>query len=104
MGSGREREVILVADEEECEVWACEGAGVGKEGGEGGEARMGGDVVDQQGTGGAAVVAARHAAEAFLAGCIPELELDSFPARSRTDFDDLGRELDADGLRGEDAP
>lgn len=39
-----------------------------------------------------------------MSGGVPELEFDPFLVRSRADFDNTGRELDADGLGGEDAP
>ena len=37
-----------------------------------------GDVVDEEGTGGAAVVGAGDGAEGFLAGCVPYLKLSKF--------------------------
>lgn len=77
-----------------------QGAGVGQEGGEGVEGGAGGEVVDEDGAGGAAVVGARDAAEALGAGRVPQLELDAFAA----DADGFGGEFDADGLGGEDAP
>lgn len=33
-----------------------------------------------------------------------DLQFYPFPPRAGADFDDLGRELDADGLRGQDPP
>jgi hypothetical protein len=68
------------------------------------ETPVGGDVVDEDGARGAAVVGAGDGAEALGARRVPELELDALAAGAGADLDDLGGELDADGLRGEDAP
>ena len=64
---------------------------------------MRGDIVNQQGAGSAAVIAACDAAEALLPRRVPELELDAFAGGAGADADDAAAEFDADGLRGEDA-
>jgi len=68
-------EVEFVADEEEGEVRRGEGARVVEEGLEVGEGVVRGDVVDEDGAGGAAVVGAGYRAEAFGSGGVPELLL-----------------------------
>mmetsp|Transcript_86527 Transcript_86527/g.220495 ORF Transcript_86527/g.220495 Transcript_86527/m.220495 type:complete len:276 (+) Transcript_86527:3-830(+) len=55
-----------------------------------------GDVVDDQGTGSAAVIAPRDRPIPFLPGGVPNLEFDA-PA---TDLDDFGTELHTDGVGG----
>ena len=82
----------------------CQRARVGEKRRQRGERRRVANVVDEHGAGRAAVVGARDGAEALCAGGVPELQLEAFPARAVADFDDLAGELDADGLRGEDAP
>jgi len=59
---------------------------------------MGGDVVDEDGAGGAPVVGSRDGPESLRASRVPELKLYALPPRSRADFDDLAGELDPDGL------
>ncbi len=54
------------------------------------------DVVDEERTCCAAVVAPGDGSEALLACGIPELELDALVS----DLDEAARELDADGVRG----
>lgn len=55
-----------------------------------------GDVVDDEGADGSAVVGGGDGAEALLAGCVPDLGLHLLAL----DFDDLSLELDADGGLG----
>jgi hypothetical protein len=62
------------------------------------------DIIDQYRPRRAAVVRSRHGPEAFRPRRVPELQLDPFPPRTGPDTDDLGCELDADGLGGEGAP
>ncbi len=66
-------EVELVADEEEGEIRGGEGAGVVEEGLEVVKGRVGGDVVDEDGAGRAAVVGSGDGAEAFGSCSVPEL-------------------------------
>jgi hypothetical protein len=52
-----------------------------------------GDVVDEEGADGGAVVGAGDGAEVLLAGSVPDLQLDDLLG----ELDGLGCELDADG-------
>ena len=88
--------VCFVADKDEGDVSIAERAGVVKPHADvvvGVSVR---DVVDKEGSGGAAVVAAGHRAEPVLARSVPDLELDLLPAY----LYDLAPELNTDGVRG----
>jgi hypothetical protein len=52
-----------------------------------------GDVIDEKGSDGTAVVGASDGPEIFLASCIPDLQFDVFVI----DGDGLGAELNSDG-------
>ena len=94
------RNVELVPRQQQRQVRAGEHARVVEEGGQRGERGARGDVVHEDGAGGAAVVGARHGPEALRPRRVPQLQLDARAPRARADADDLGGELDADGLRG----
>lgn len=59
---------------------------------------MGGNIVDEDGAGSAAVIRPRDGPETFCAGRVPELELNSLPPGPSPDLDDLACKLDADRL------
>ena len=67
------REVGFVADEDEADVRACEGADVVEKRLQGAEGCMRRHVVNEQCASGAAVVGARHGPEALGASRVPEL-------------------------------
>lgn len=62
------------------------------------------DIVHEQRARRAAVVRAGDAAEAFLAGRVPQLQLDTLGVRACADADDFRGEFHADGLCADDFP
>lgn len=69
--------IRLIPRQDGRKVWRGKGAGIHEEGRQGGEGGAGGEVVDEDGTGGAAVVGSGDGAKALGAGGVPELELDA---------------------------
>ena len=72
-GTALDGQVLLVPGQDQGEVAGGERSRVHEEGGEGVEGGARGDVVDQDGTGGASVVGARDGAEALGSGRVPQL-------------------------------
>lgn len=100
----RIREIRFIPRQQDGQIGRGERARIHQEGRQRCEGGVGGDVVDEDGAGSAAVVGARDGSEALGAGCVPELELDASAARAGAELDDAGGEFDADGLGREDSP